>query len=1132
AAQMLPLTDIDDAGRVNPFPLFRIEAKDAGSNASTTATDIVVNAGRDLHCRECHLKGAIGANPDAPKSIRRAIDYYEADGDSIFDQEYAAIRNITNLHQAGASCGDNLFLQMQNGNANGHDTGNITAYSDGPTNCNSSSCHTTAISRTPYKQSLRMTSDGQSMGSMGRPLSEDMHRYHGQLQYQDAGKKDVVRTDDARLKNRAKAFDPDQNWDSKTSSMPNSLFPVKDANGKILPMEENCLKCHSGMREQCYRDRMYTAGVTCYQCHGDMLAVGNSFKKSRPGADGNSYRQPWLDEPDCASCHTGNANRGKTGANGFFSGGVMRTAFDEADRSATFRQADAFNPDQIRFAVPVTDMNIGDIFYTPTGGLQPFTTKTPLFRVGKDNHGQVACGACHGAAHAIWPNRDPNANDNITALQLQGHSGPIAECSVCHSADSFAKFEDLDEGVKAADAKVGILGGPHNMHPVNDINWWKAAAGDSVDSTPTQPQRKGVIKGGWHNDYAKIAGRAGEDQCAACHGNDHLGTRLSKTPVDREFINEKGKKVKVKAGTPIGCNLCHTIAKSCTASPSGADCGKTSDRVAASTNLAPVITSTAPSQVLVGEDYRYELKANDPEGSQLSFQLVRNNLGVIDSSYLDTLTGVLRVPAEKIAELSSYYDPAYQAFLFDYQLLVRDNLGAQTAQSVKVALACPTGLIWDVGTYSCAKVAITSRSPVNGVTAEHEYGYQVIAKQSNGDPLTYSLSEQPEGMIINADSGLIYWMPPAKPTDSVSFTITASNARGDSATQQVSLTACSAPMHWDESTGSCQGPVNIISTSSVYGVTAGNPYKYQVRANQQDNLPLTYSLTNAPAGMTVDNKTGLINWLAQASVTGPISFTIKASDKAYTAQQEVSLTVCAAPELWDGGSACISPIQFTSTPTWGVDVGQPYSYQVTATHAKGLPLTYSLADFPSTSDQPMPPKPAGMTIDPQSGLISWIAKIQPAENGGYAYFAVIATDSNGYSTPQTVQALICASGTNFSEALGYCRGDVRIASTQPVFGLDVGQTFTYQVTATDEKPASLPITYSLSGFSPESLAMTIEADTGLITWVAATELGGQQISFTVTATDSQGQQEQQTSNLYVCAPPQHYIHSPETQGCQ
>ncbi len=1126
AAQMLPLTDIDDTGRINPYPLFRIEARDADVNFPVSTTDIVANSGRDLHCRECHAKGKIGASSNARLyndghqhgGISRS--FYEPKSDSIYDQEYAAIGNIVHIHPAYGIKG-----AEDKGNEKTDANGALVVGRNGPATCNNTGCHSSAIMRTPYKQGLHTP-------STSSPLSTDMHRDHGQMQY-NANKDDILRDSHGK---RVR-LDPAKIWDSKTGSIPNSLFPVKDPNGKILPMEENCLKCHGGMREQCYRDRMYTAGVTCYQCHGDMLAVGNSFKKSTPSADDNSYREPWLDEPDCASCHTGNANRGKTGTDGFFSGGVMRTAFDESDPSATSRPADPFNPDQIRFAIPVAAMDIGDAERSDSGKFIPFTTKTRLFRAGKDNHGQVACAACHGAAHSIWPNRDPNANDNVTAFQLQGHSGPITECFVCHTADSFAKFEDLDEGVKAIDAKIGILGGPHNMHPVDDPNWWKQAVGDIVDSTPNQPKRKGIIKGGWHNDYAKIAGRAGEDQCSACHGNDHLGTRLSKTPVDREFVNEKGKKIKVKAGTQIGCQLCHSIIKSCSASPSGSNCGKPSDLVAGTTNLAPVITSTAATQVVVGEEYRYEMKANDPEGSGLSYQLARNYSSLIDTHYMDTLTGVLNIPADKIATLTKGYDSTNQLFLFDYQVIVRDSKGAQTVQSVKVSLECPTELIWDVITSTCTKITIISRPTVDGLDAGQVYNYKVEAKQRSGEPLSYGLTGQPEGMTIDTNTGLLTWYETNNLLDAnnINFTVIVSNSQGDSVTQPISLAVCGAPLHWDETAKTCLGPVNFTSDPSmIKGITVGETYTYQSNATQAGNLPLSYSLTSSPEGMSIDSKTGLINWVAQASESNQINFIVNASDSTYTAQQFVSLNVCVPPALWVASTeACINSIEFTSSPVGGIDAGQLYKYQVSTTHAKGLPITYSLGDYPSTPDQAYPTKPNGMTIDySQTGLISWTAESQLA-NSGYAYFAVIATDSTGLSARQTLQVFVCESGTNWSETLSTCRGDVRITSVQPVQGLDVGQTFSYQVTATDEKPSSLPITYSLSSLYPESINMSIDANTGLINWVAtATEDPNNpsvSIQFVVTATDTLGQAESQGGSLTVCVPPQHW--NAENQGC-
>jgi hypothetical protein len=1111
AARMLPVTDVDDSGRINPTPLFRIEAREPGTEGPVAATDLVVSSGRDLHCRECHMKGKIGANLNWPRSPRRALNYYDAEGDTIADQEYAAIRNIANLHQIGSGCGDTLYTWMEHTDAVDQ-SGNPAAFTAGPRNCNSSTCHTTAISRTPYSQPLKMASDVSGMGAMGRPLSDDVHRLHGQLQYKDDSKTDVVRLGSGpNGGGQAKRFDPAVNWDPATGSMPNGLFPVKDSKGNILPMEENCLKCHGGMRERCYRDRMYTAGVTCYQCHGDMLAVSNSFKKSTPGADGNFYRLPWLDEPDCASCHTGNGNRGRTGADGYFSAGVMRTAFDEKDPAATPRQPDRFNPDEVRFAVPVSAMNIGDAEYKPDGTLVPLTTKTPLFRAGKDSHGQVPCAACHGAAHAIWPNRDPNANDNVTSLQLQGHVGPIAECGVCHTADAFAKFADLDEGLKASDPQTGVLGGPHNMHPVNDPNWWKSA---EADTAPNEGSRK--INGGWHNDYAKLPGRAGEDQCAACHGNDHRGTRLSKTPVDRQFIDEKGKKVSVKAGTAIGCDLCHSIEKSCTRSPALPNCGKSSERVADTTNLPPVIHSQPANRMVLGEEFRYAVDASDPEGEELSYELVRSLWGY--NVTIDSQTGLITYPAEKIQELASnLYDKSLPTVLFDYQVMVYDRKGARSVQSGQVTVDCPDGLVWDSPTHACVKITFTSQSPMGGLNTEQPYDYQVVARQRSGEPLTYSLTNQPKDMLINPDTGLIKWMVPADFRGQADFLITAANQQGDIAEQSISLTICAPPLHWDAASGTCLGPVNFISNPTIPGLNAGETYTYQAKATQHGKLPLSYSLVTAPEGMKVDVKTGLITWVAQAAASGPVPFTVKARDtETGSAVQEVSVMVCVDPEAIDLSSKswCMQPIEFTSWPPEGVDAGQTYSHQATATHKKldRLPLSFSLVG-----------QPDGMNIDPATGAISWTARELPE---GSVVFQIVATDSKGYSVKQEVGLTVCPAGTNWSETLGFCRGDVRITSTQPTLGLNVGETFTYQVTATDANPEGLPITYTLAD---APLGLNIDSTTGLINWVAVSEYTGS-FNFSVVATDRLGNSETQYGALSICVPPNHW--STEAQGCQ
>jgi hypothetical protein len=127
-AQWIPISDIDDAGRVNPAPLMRVEARQKGTANTVARTDAVLSNSKDFHCRECHAKGQIAANPDAgytvdafhsspsglnagniagqpydgPRLVKPdfvSVADMGGNPDSIFDQEYAAHLNYNKLHQ-------------------------------------------------------------------------------------------------------------------------------------------------------------------------------------------------------------------------------------------------------------------------------------------------------------------------------------------------------------------------------------------------------------------------------------------------------------------------------------------------------------------------------------------------------------------------------------------------------------------------------------------------------------------------------------------------------------------------------------------------------------------------------------------------------------------------------------------------------------------------------------------------------------------------------------------------------------------------------------------------------------------------------------------------------------------------
>ena len=148
----------------------------------------------------------------------------------------------------------------------------------------------------------------------------------------------------------------------------------------------------------------------------------------------------------------------------------------------------------------------------PPATTNPAAGNPKLFRV-STGHGGLSCQACHGATHAEWSTSpiNPNANDNLTATQLQGHPGTIMECSTCHSGST-----------------GNNLNGPHGMHPVANSSW--------IDH---------------HHEVAETT--AEKNVCRACHGMTGQGTPLSRTPVARTMDGRSFAK-----GEAVTCTKCHS----------------------------------------------------------------------------------------------------------------------------------------------------------------------------------------------------------------------------------------------------------------------------------------------------------------------------------------------------------------------------------------------------------------------------------------------------------------------------------------------------------------------------------------------------------------------------------------------
>lgn len=231
-----------------------------------------------------------------------------------------------------------------------------------------------------------------------------------------------------------------------------------------------CYKCHPGGDTNCLRSVMAGKLVSCQQCHGDLLSVA--------GEQG-TQRTPWMQEPKCQSCHTGD---------------FVNNLGGDLPRKQAYAAGDLT-------AAPIL---------APASRFAENPNKLYRFSVG---HGGLACSACHGSPHAEWPAINPNANDNATPIAIQGHGGPVVECSACH-------------GTSISNS----LGGPHGMHPVNSSSF---------------------VSG--HEDLVEKNGLAA---CQACHGLKLEGTYLSTAAAARTFRTET-KTVSIAKGQAISCGVCH-----------------------------------------------------------------------------------------------------------------------------------------------------------------------------------------------------------------------------------------------------------------------------------------------------------------------------------------------------------------------------------------------------------------------------------------------------------------------------------------------------------------------------------------------------------------------------------------------
>ena len=261
---------------------------------------------------------------------------------------------------------------------------------------------------------------------------------------------------------------------------------------------------------------------------------------------------------------------------------------------------------------------------------------------------------------------------------------------------------------------------------------------------------------------------------------------------------------------------------------------------------------------------------------------------------------------------------------------------------------------------------------------------EVKGSAPDGDLLTFSVLNKPYGANFNKIDDITYilrWQPSfnqAGVYDDIIFRVSDGKVTVQESIKIVVKNTNRAPS-LDPIGNKVVGEGETLS----FGISGSDP-------DSEDHGTLIYSASNLPKGANFDSDTRKFTWkpgFDQAGVYNNIKFTVsdgKASDSRFITITVNDVTI--APEN--------KPPRIISTPITTATENVLYKYDVDATDPDGDALTYSLTT-----------KPAGMSINANTGLISWTPSSSQIGNNNVV---VRVSDNKGGTATQSFTIVAAA----------------------------------------------------------------------------------------------------------------------------
>lgn len=237
-----------------------------------------------------------------------------------------------------------------------------------------------------------------------------------------------------------------------------------------------------------------------------------------------------------------------------------------------------------------------------------------------------------------------------------------------------------------------------------------------------------------------------------------------------------------------------------------------------------------------------------------------------------------------------------------------------------------------------------------------------------------------------------------------------------------------------------------ITSSAITSATEDVLYTYDVDASDPETDTISYSLTTAPSGMTINSSSGLISWTPGEGVTSE-NVTVSVTDGGQDgAQPDTESFVINVNSVND------APTITSIAPSSGIE-NIEYQYAVTVSDPDHTSFTFGLSN-----------EPAGMTVD-TDGLITWTPG-----NGVTTSGSVTVTATDGLGASDNQEFTVSVDTVNDAPVITSTAGTT---ATEDVL-------YQYQVDVTDPDDSNNGVDLFFAIYNAPT-GMSVST-TGLVTW--------------------------------------------------